>query len=101
MIAFLQIIASLDESCSFPLSTATRSREADYSFHDQDLPAIPLDIHPDRVAIKERMMKRGANFQMLVNSSQLKAYTHQQGEAAYSLRKTPKAFSHTVGDLQA
>ena len=45
-------------------------------------------------------MKRGARFQILANSSQLKAYTRQQSDAAYTLRKTPKAFSHMVSYLR-
>lgn len=45
-------------------------------------------------------MKRGAKIQLLADSSTLKAYTRPQSEAAYSLRKTPKAFSHLVSDLQ-
>ena len=96
IIALLQFLQSLDRSCNCPSSKATESRDADIGFHNQDLPAIPLDVHPDRIAIKERMMKRGARLQYLANSGELQAYTRQPSAAPYSLRKSPKAFVHRV-----
>ena len=60
-----------------------------------DLAAVPLDFHPDRVAIKERMMKRGEKFQALAGC-QLKAYSGPQDQAAKKLHITGRASDHTV-----
>ena len=60
-----------------------------------DLPAMPLDIHPDRVAIKARMMKRGEKFQQLAGCH-LKAFTGPPGEAAYRPSRNNKASTETV-----
>ena len=51
-----------------------------------DLPATPLDIHPDRIAIKARALARGEKFQKLAGCH-LKAYTGSEGESADSPQK--------------
>lgn len=60
-----------------------------------DLPAVPLEIHPDRAAIKARMMKRGEKFQQLAGCH-LKAYTGPEGEAAYRPNRSNKASPEKV-----
>lgn len=60
-----------------------------------DLPAVPLEIHPDRLAIKARMMKRGEKFQQLAGCH-LKAYTGPEGEAAYRPTQSNKASPEKV-----
>ena len=60
-----------------------------------DLPAVPLEIHPDKAAIKTRMMKRGEKFQQLAGFH-LKAYTGPEGEADYGGRGSNKVYEEAV-----
>ena len=51
-----------------------------------ELKAMPLDMHPDREAIKARVLKRGQKYAKFTRT-ELKAYTGPEGEANYSVVK--------------
>lgn len=60
-----------------------------------DLPAMPLEMHPDREAIKARVLRRAQKFASLTKC-EVKAYTGPVGEPTHERRRKEEALQ--VGD---
>ena len=48
-----------------------------------ELPVMPLDMHPEREAIRTRMLKKGQRYSKLIQT-EVKVYTGPEGEASLS-----------------
>lgn len=72
---------------------------ASYSFYPHDevmniaeLHTMPLVLHPDQEAIKERLLKRGQTYARLTQT-ELKAYTGREGESIRDDQVRPRPMS--------